>query len=138
MLVLRTSFCIAFLLTSVVAQQPAPAVLRAQVPNRGLAQGVPFALGDTACMCTQKGTTPKTMRPSLVWSRTGRLPVKNEPAAALQWLRQHSAALGHGAFTPVFAEARNFHEYPMLVFTLEHAGTRLHDAEIWILSLIHI
>lgn len=83
-------------------------------------------------MCTQKGATPKTLRPSLVWAQAGRLPVKNDPAAALRWLSQYSDELGHGAFTPVFDEARNFREFPILVFTLKHAGIRLHDAEVWI------
>jgi streptogramin lyase len=107
------------------AQQLAPAILRTQVPNRGLANGTAFALGARSCLAVQPFG-----RPFLVWDPAGALDAPREPAAAARWLQQHAGPLAHGVFTPMFAGTRTWGDHTAQVFTLANGGVPLHDAEV--------
>jgi len=115
------------LVLAVPAQQPAPTILRHQVPNRRLAEGTPFQLGGTACLAAVVGG-----RPFLVWDTARHLDAPRNPAAAATWLQQRAASLQHGVFTPLFAETRDVEDHTVLVFTLVHNGVPLVDAEVWL------
>jgi len=125
--VLRTLLTVAVCVSAVPCQQMAPAILRHQVPNRGLAQGSAFTLGTRACFATHAGT-----RPFLVWDPATPLDAPRDSVAATRWLQQNGAALAHGAFTPVFAATKTIEAHTVLVFTLQHGGLPLYDAEVWL------
>lgn len=126
-MLLRTSLAAVLLAHAVAAQQPAPTILRHQVPNRGLANGAPFQLGQRTCQATLAGS-----RPFLVWDSVQRLDAPREPAAAATWLQRQAGSLQHGVFTPVFVASRDIDEHTVLVFSLQHQNVPLYDAEVWI------
>lgn len=121
------AFVLGLLAIPLAAQRPAPEVLRAQVPSRQLAQGEPLTVGGRACLCARRDAGP-----FLIWDRTDYLDVPDDERGAAAWLQQHAADLGHGSFTPVFARTSSWNAARVLVFTLQHDGVPLHDAEVWV------
>lgn len=126
---IRPTLLTCLLAFPILAQQPAPSVLRDQVPNRRLAQSEPFAIGNLACRAVQRGGVP-----FLVWSANDAAPlaIPRDVAGAGAWLVQHADDLGHGGFTPVHSRSFDWRGSPVLAFTLQRGGVPLHDAEVWV------